>query len=362
MQNLRVDSVTTYARATDHIPQIVSQVQRLIAKGYAYKISDGYYFDIAKFKAYGKLAHRTNQEADDAIARIDEHKEKHNKGDFCLWKFKKENEPAWETSLHPGRPGWHVEDTAITEKQFGPQYDHHGGGMNLIFPHHEAEIAQMEAISGKKPFVKYWMHAGFLNIHQEKMSKSVGNFTTIRDTLQHTTPRVLRYLLLSSHYRKPIDFNPASLTNAQQALQRIDDFILKLKNYQQKGKGSPALKKLLATTRSTFEKAMDDDFETANALAAIFILIKNVNILLAAKKLSTTDVNALRAFFHEVNSIFSILDEEAKVPPMINDLVQQREKARATRNWTEADALREKLKKLGYTIDDTPLGSLLKKL
>ena len=152
MKSLGVDSVNKYARATDYIEEIESQVKRLIEKGYAYKINDGYYFDLSKDSDYGKLARRKFEEAEDAVSRIDENKEKRNKGDFCLWKFHKEGEPFWESEFGKGRPGWHIEDTAITEKEFGPQYDIHGGGIDLIFPHHEAEIAQMESISGKKPW------------------------------------------------------------------------------------------------------------------------------------------------------------------------------------------------------------------
>src|SRR3989344_5626839 len=158
VKRIGVDSVNKYAKATDYMEQITSQVDRLVKKGYAYKIKDGYYFDLTKFSEYGKLAKRTAQEAEDAVSRIDENDEKRNKGDFCLWKFYKKGEPYWETSLEMGRPGWHIEDTAITEKELGSQYDIHGGARDLIFPHHEAEIAQMESITGKKPFVKYWLH------------------------------------------------------------------------------------------------------------------------------------------------------------------------------------------------------------
>ena len=184
MESLGINSVNKYANATDYIEEIVSQVERLIKKGYAYKISDGYYFDLSKDEEYGKLAKRKVLEGEDAVSRIDENSEKKNSGDFCLWKFKKVGEPSWKTSLGEGRPGWHIEDTAITEKEFGSQYDIHGGGLDLIFPHHEAEIAQMESISGKKPLVKYWMHTGFLNTGKEKMSKSLGNFSTIRELLK----------------------------------------------------------------------------------------------------------------------------------------------------------------------------------
>ncbi|MEK7173284.1 MAG: cysteine--tRNA ligase, partial [Patescibacteria group bacterium] len=206
MQALQIKSVTKYARATDHIKKIISQVERLFSLGFAYQASDGIYYDVSKFKDYGKLSGRTAEEAEDGTSRIDEGVEKKNKADFCLWKFSKEDElyphtkifgvgASWPSPWGAGRPGWHIEDTAITEKYFGPQYDIHGGARDLIFPHHEAEISQMEAISGKSPLVKYWMHTGFLTINGQKMSKSLGNFTTIRDFLKETSPQVLRMFI-----------------------------------------------------------------------------------------------------------------------------------------------------------------------
>src|SRR3989338_7142056 len=240
-KSLNIRSVSKYARATAHIPQIIKQVKTLIKKGSAYKIEDdGYYFDLAAFPEYGKLSGRTSLQAEDAISSIDENIRKRNKGDFALWKlvrfeatnylskstnstnkFKIINgEPAWWTTLGWGRPGWHIEDTAITEHYFGPQYDLHGGAIDLKFPPHEAEIAQQEAVSGKKPFVKIWMHTGFLLIKGEKMSKSLGNFITIRDFFniqRGESPRamrdrvnVLRFLILSQHYHSPIDYVPES--------------------------------------------------------------------------------------------------------------------------------------------------------
>ncbi|KKU84749.1 MAG: Cysteinyl-tRNA ligase, partial [Parcubacteria group bacterium GW2011_GWA2_47_8b] len=204
---LGIKSVTKYARATAHIKQIVRQIQTLIAKGHAYKIDDGYYFDISTFPEYGKLAKRTVNQAEDSVSRIDENVNKKNKGDFALWKFKKENEPSWKTPIGEGRPGWHIEDTAITERWFGPQYDIHGGAVDLKFPHHEAEIAQQEAASGKKPMVKVWMHSGFLVVGGEKMAKSSGNFVTVRDFLKQYPVEVLRYLVAAHHYRSPLDYS-----------------------------------------------------------------------------------------------------------------------------------------------------------
>ena len=248
MKALGITSVTKYARATQFIPEIVRQVQALIKKGYAYKIpGDGYYFDISKFKDYGKLSRRTAAQAEDAVSRIDDSVRKKNRGDFCLWKFPHSadlrrlnadqrrrkftianGEPVWATPLGWGRPGWHIEDTAISEKFFGPQYEIHGGGLDLKFPHHEAEIAQAEAASGKKPFVKIWMHGGLLTVNGEKMSKSLGNFITIRDFLKIRSANILRLIVASHHYRLPIDYTEELARDAQNALSGINEFLAKV--------------------------------------------------------------------------------------------------------------------------------------
>ena len=254
MKALKVDSVNKYARATDYINEIVYQVQRLINLGYAYKIKDGYYFDLSKFKDYGKLSGRTTLEAEDSVSRIDDNKDKRNKGDFCLWKFYKEGEPYWNSSLNAGRPGWHVEDTAITEKELGTQYDVHGGARDLIFPHHEAEIAQMESLT-KKPLVKYWMHTGFLNVKNEKMSKSLENFITIKDALKKHSPEILRMFFISAHYRSPINFNEKNLNQAKANLDKINNFLINIKNSNGKKDVSLLIKKL----KKDFIMNMDDD-------------------------------------------------------------------------------------------------------
>ncbi|MFY9457636.1 MAG: cysteine--tRNA ligase, partial [Candidatus Spechtbacterales bacterium] len=199
MESLGVNSVDKYACATNYIPQIISQVERLMAGGYAYEIeNEGIYFDISKFRDYGKLSRRTVEQAEDAVSRIDKSIKKRNKGDFALWKYEKAGEPKWPSPWGDGRPGWHIEDTAITETEFGAQYDIHGGARDLIFPHHESEIAQMETISAKVPLVNYWVHTGFLTVNGEKMSKSLGNFITIHEFLRERSKEALRLLVLSS--------------------------------------------------------------------------------------------------------------------------------------------------------------------
>ncbi|MBX4190419.1 cysteine--tRNA ligase [Candidatus Parcubacteria bacterium] len=215
-----------YKNATDHIPEVIKQVQTLLDKNSAYVIeNDGIYFDLSTFPDYGKLSGRTANMADDAVSRIDDSDKKRNRGDFALWKFSQEGDPSWPAPFGAGRPGWHIEDTAITEKYFGPQYDIHGGGQDLIFPHHEAEIAQQESASGKKPFVKYWLHAGFLVNKDQKMSKSVGNFERAHELLQKYPKEVLRFYFLSAHYRSPLDFNEEIMEASKQGIDKIQTWL-----------------------------------------------------------------------------------------------------------------------------------------
>ncbi len=256
IKSLKINGVTKYARATDHIKEIIGQVTRLIKKGCAYKIEDGIYYDISKFKGYGKLSKRTILQAEDGVSRIDESKDKKNKGDFCLWKLSKPGEPSWPSPWGKGRPGWHIEDTAITEKYFGPQYDIHGGGRDLIFPHHEAEIAQMEAISGKSPLVKYWLHSGFLTVNGQKMAKSLGNFITIRDFLKENSARFLRFLVVKAHYRSPIDYNEKLILQTKRGLEKIDEFIEKIRNIKSKKQVKEVNLFSTSAYASVFEKAM----------------------------------------------------------------------------------------------------------
>lgn len=351
IKNLNINSVNEYAAATKFIPQIVSQVKRLIDKRYAYKISDGYYYDISKFSGYGKLAKRITQETDDGVSRIDENPEKRNKGDFCLWKFKKENEPFWKTEIGDGRPGWHIEDTAITETKLGQQYDIHGGAVDLIFPHHEAEIAQMEAISGKS-LVKYWMHTAFLNMSKEKMSKSKGNFILLRDLLKKYDSNLIRYFFISHHYRSSIEFSEELIDDAKNSLNRIQDFILKLKT----GKDSKESDKILLKTKKEFINHLDDDFDTPKALAVLFNLIRDLNTINAGGK-------KVLKFFKEINAFFGFFDlEDLEVPNDIKELVIKREEARKNKDFKESDRLREIINKKGYSVEDTENRPVIKKL
>ena len=367
VKTLGIDSISKYARATEHIKEIISQVERLLKKGFAYQIEDGIYYDISKFKDYGKLSGRTALQAEDAVSRIDESKKKKNKGDFCLWKFwsGKDWEPKWRSPWGYGRPGWHIEDTAITEKYFGPQYEIHGGARDLIFPHHEAEIAQMEAISEKKPMVKYWLHTGFLTINGQKMSKSLGNFITIREFLNKHSARLLRFFVLKSHYRSPIDYSEKAILQSQNELERIDEFLEKLKTQKSKVKTTTQKSKLkIDKFKNKFEEAMDDDFNTPKAMAVIFELIRDINPMLDKNQITQEEVKQILEFLKFVDEIFGFIlkKERVKIPEEIKKLAQKREILRKEKKWEEADKIREEIKKLGYEIQDTAGGTKIKKL
>ena len=363
MKSLKVDSVDKYARATEHIKEIISQVGRLLKRGFAYEIEDGIYYDISKFKDYGKLSKRTVLQAEDSISRIDESKSKKNKGDFCLWKFSKPGEPSWPSPWGKGRPGWHIEDTAITEKYFGSQYDIHGGARDLIFPHHEAEIAQMEAVSGKKPLVKYWLHTGFLTVRGRKMAKSLGNFITIREFLEKDSVRLLRLLMAKAHYRSPIDYSEEAVAQCRKELARIDEFADKIKSVRtskQKEKTEPDV----AQYEERFEKAMEDDFNTPKALAVVFDLLNKGNALIAGDDLSYAGAKNILNFLKKLDRIFGFISKEKTkeiIPEEIIVLLKEREKYRKEKNWQKADEAREEIEKKGFRIEDTKEGVKIKK-
>ncbi len=380
MKALKVESVSQYARATEYVNEIVSQVKRLMDQGYAYQIDDGVYFDISKFKNYGRLAGRTASQGEDAVSRIDESKEKRNKGDFCVWKYMKsqtsplalsmkksshEYEPSWPSPFGDGRPGWHIEDTAITEKFFGPQYDIHGGARDLIFPHHEAEVALMESISGKSPLVKYWFHSGFLTVEGQKMSKSLGNFITIGDFLKNNDARVLRLLVAKTHYRSPIDYSEKLVFQTKKELEKIDEFTEKLKSLKNEKKIKETSLFSTSTYVSDFEAAMEDDFNTPKALAVLFDLITKGNTLISKNKLSEKSAKSILDFLQKIDGVLGFIfgqEVKIKVPAGITKLVKERERYRKEGNWKESDRVRNEIQKLGYSVEDTEGGSKVKKL
>lgn len=335
---LKITSVNKYAPATQYVDAILRQVRALIEKGYAYELDDGIYYDVSQFTEYGKLSGRTVGEAEDTISRIDETIGKRTRADFCLWKRHKPGEPYWESELGRGRPGWHIEDTAITETEFGPTYDIHGGAQDLIFPHHEAEIAQMEAISGKKPMVKYWLHTGFLKVEGRKMSKSRGNFITIHEALNKWDVDTLRLMLVSTHYRSPINYSESAVEQAQGSLRYI-------RTATKSGKKRGDVKKWI----ETFVDAMDDDFNTPKVVALLLEMVKHMN---------KTEEDLSPAIY-EIGEVLGIDFglEEKPLPPELMKLIKKREELRGQKRWEEADRIREEMRKKGILLKDTPEGT-----
>lgn len=358
---LKIKSVTKYAKASEFIPQIIRQIHVLLKKGYAYEAGDGVYFDISKFPDYGKLSGQKIKKLK-AGARVKIRETKKHPFDFDLWKKRKPGEPAWASPWGAGRPGWHIEDTAISENFFGPRYDLHGGAYELIFPHHESEIAQMEAASGKKPFVKYWLHTGVLKIGGEKMSKSLGNFITVRDFLEKYPIEILRFIIVSSHYRSIIDYNEQLAVQAKHALDRISEFLEKLDAIKTSRAAGQNFKLKLKNYQKRFFDYMNDDFNTPRALSVMFDVIKTANALIDKNQLNKDAAREIKNFFGEADAIFGILPprRKMKLPKKIASLVKQREKARQEKNWALADRLRAETERLGYKIEDTPKGPMVK--
>jgi cysteinyl-tRNA synthetase len=363
MASIGVTAVTEYARATDHIPEIISQVERLLKKGFAYEISDGLYFDIGKFEGYGKLSGRTAEKAQDAVSRVDQNPEKRNNGDFCLWKFSKEGEPVWDSPWGPGRPGWHIEDTAITEKYFGEQYDIHGGGADLVFPHHEAEITQMEAVSGKSPLSNIWMHTGFLTIEKEKMSKSLKNFVTIRDFLKTYSYQTLRMLVLQMGWHSPLDYTEAKAAEAEAATEKIQDFVARLREADGKGSG---VQKHLDKAEKDVAVAFEDNFNTPQVLATLFRLMTAINPHLDKNEVSKKEAQATEKLFQDANAILDIVDLDAagveEIPDHIKEMVDLREQHRRDNNFEKADEVRKMIEDEGFSVEDTSSGPRVKQL
>jgi len=349
MKKLNNVSVTKYARATDYIKQIVKQVKTLIEKGYAYTIDDGIYFEISKFSDYGKLSGRTELKEGDSVSRIDKNSQKKGWNDFCLWKFSKPDEPSWKSEMGAGRPGWHIEDTAITQNFFGPQYDIHGGAEDLIIPHHEAEIAQMESASGKVPLVRYWLHAAFLLVDGKKMSKSLGNFYTLGDVIkQGFDPLALRYLFLGSHYRDPLNFTWESLSAAQNGLERLQTTVSGLR---QGGRTTLSREKneKVGEFREKFVSALADDLNTPKALAVVWEILKS--------SISNEDKYELAISFDEVLGLDlgQIQNAKHEIPNNIKILMTKRDKLRLEGKFEEADKIRGGIEKLGYEVKDKPV-------
>lgn len=367
MHALGVTNVNYYARATEHIAEIISQIERLIKKGFAYETKTGVYFDESRFEDFGKLSHQTAEDLE--RHRIEPDPTKKSPRDFALWKKRDDGEGVtWDSPWGRGRPGWHIEDTAITETYLGPQYDIHGGAMDLIFPHHEAEIAQMEATSGKKPLVRCWMHTGFLNVKGEKMSKSLGNFVTIRDMLKRCDAESFRFFVLSAHYRSPIDFSDDALEQSRRSLDRIRQLVRIIKEQLETApetKGPEETDASLVEAKAKFLESMDNDFNTTYALRAVFELVRDVNRRINEKTESRkylTDVLQLLGEFGEILGIgFSFTgDGSAEKADLTGNLVElligTRQKLRDKKDWQLADEIRSRMNELNIALEDSKGG------
>ena len=375
MDKLNVRRAHVYPRVSEHIDDIIKTVQTLIDNGYGYVVDGDVYYSVEKFKYYGQLSGRN---LDDMLAgaRIDVDDRKKNPMDFALWKSAKPGEPSWTSPWGQGRPGWHIECSTMSMKYLGETVDFHGGGSDLIFPHHENEIAQSEGCTNCHPFVHYWLHNGFITVDNEKMSKSLGNFFMVIDILEHFDPETLRFFIVSTHYRSPLDFSDERLKEAQKSLGRLrqaQETLGELSAMMSAGatESSLVLRKKAVELRDAFMEAMRDDFNTALAISHMFALAKEINIynkevVDAQGKPDGKLVAILNDVFAEMCSIIGVLETKAAVAPteagdnkeaaLVEMLIQMRQDARASKNYALADQLRNQLTAIGIVLQDTPQG------
>jgi len=363
LEALNIDRADVFPRAIEHIKDMVKIIKNLLDKKIAYKAKDGIYFDISKFKDYGKLSHTRLKKLEGGKRVKQDQYDKDEVQDFALWKFwdTEDGSVFWKTEIGKGRPGWHIECSAMSMEYLGNNFDIHTGGVDLVFPHHENEIAQSECSTGKK-FVNYWIHNEHLLVNGQKMSKSSGNFYTLRDLLGKSfDPKAIRYLLLSSHYRQQLNFTEEGIKAAENAIQRLNDFVLKLKSIKNKSKNNK-IKKLIEQTKKHFEKEMDDDLQISNALAVIFDLVKKINTLIMKDKIGKEDAGNVYDLMLEFDEVLGVLDvKKEKISDEIKKLVKERDKARKENDYKKADKIREEITRKGYVLEDTVDGTIVKK-
>ncbi len=361
LKSLGIDSIDKFARASEHVAEMIDQVGRLIGNKCAYETKTGVYFDITKFGDYGKLS---RQNADELKKhRIEPDATKKHPHDFSLWKKCDKTELGWDSPWGYGRPGWHIEDTAMSEKYLGQQYDIHGGAMDLIFPHHEAEIAQMESVSGKKPMVRFWTHTGFLLVNGEKMAKSLGNFVTIKDALKKHDIEVLRLFFAMSHYRSPIDFDESNLKQTKNTLNTLYNTVSTL-NAIEEGDEEGTIEADVDKIKDDFISHMDDDFNTSYAIASLFKLVDLINKCASEnRKIGSDDKSLLETALLEMCGIFGILKDytQLKISKDVKRLVDEREAARKNKDYDRADEIRKKLEGMGIILEDTNKGVIWKR-
>jgi len=370
MRALNVLEPTYKPRVTQHIEDIIKTIKGLIEKGFAYRSGGNVYYCVEKFPEYGKLSGRKPSDML-AGARVEPEEGKRNPLDFALWKASKEDEPGWNSPWGRGRPGWHIECSVMAMKYLGETIDIHGGGLDLIFPHHENEIAQSEAYTGK-PFARYWVHNGFVMVNKEKMSKSLGNFFTVKEVLNHFSPDALRLFLLSTHYRSPIDFSFENLKDAERSLQRLKNFISSEEIFESLPEGGKGERVSWSELESAFEEAMDDDFNTARAIGVLFEIVKRANQIkdsaVRRNSISPEERATLKEAVRFVGRMLKVLgfklerEEKDSESELIEILIDVRQELRRRKLFDLADTIRERLGKLGIVLEDLPGKTIYRRL
>jgi len=361
IRTLNVLPADVYPRATAHIPEMLDLIAVLLEKGFAYEKEGSVYFSIERFKDYGRLANIDADNLQPGAAQEADEYEKESIQDFVLWKGKKPGEPSWPAPFGAGRPGWHIECSAMSMKYLGAHFDIHMGGVDNIFPHHENEIAQSECANGQT-FVNYWLHCQHLVVDNKKMSKSLGNFYTLDDVLQRGFDSMaVRYLLISTHYRKLLNFTFANLEMAGQALNRIKNFVFSLKNVENAGEAAPEIAVLIASNRNDFTENMADDFNISGALGILFDFIHEINQKMS--ELSKKDAAAVLTYLEGLDTVLGVLRDNDSGPlaAAVEEKITRREKARKDKDFALADAIRAELKEQGIALLDTPDGVKWKK-
>ena len=360
---LGIKKATVHPKATENIDAIIDIIKNLEEKGYAYNIDGNVYFSTKKFREYGKLSKQPLEDLE-AGARIDVNDTKKDAMDFALWKAQKEGEPAWESPWGMGRPGWHIECSAMANRYLGKTIDIHSGGQDLIFPHHENEIAQSECANGE-PFSNYWMHNGYININNQKMSKSLGNFFTVRDIAEKYDYEVIRFFMLSAHYRNPVNFSDVLMEQSKSAMERVYTCLDNLKFLIDKGEdrtineAENELLKKIEEYKQKFIDAMDDDLNTADAIAAIFDIVYLANTGLSDNGKNSIEI--AEKFYNMIRELGSVLglfnkDSENSLDAEIEEMIAKREEARKAKDFKTADEIRDKLKAMNIILKDTPMG------
>ena len=363
---LRVMVPDVLPKATEHVEEMVEIVKKLETAGHVYVLDDGVYFDVSTYEPYGEFSGQNLEELQMG-ARVDVKSEKRNPQDFVLWKFKKDGEPSWESPWGEGRPGWHIECSAMSFKHLGEKFDIHGGGLDLLFPHHECEVAQSRGAFGSGAFAQNWMHNGFINVDNEKMSKSLNNFFTLRDIFAKYDPVVVRFMLVQTHYRNPVNFSDVLLEQAKAGLERLHGFVRMVKDFRKRNLGPgvgvfdevfDAVSKL----RTGFEGSMNEDFDTSGALGALFEFVKEVNTYVRENDLTGEDAKFILDYLKQIDGVLQVIFvEEEEVDEEVEALIAERNKAREEKNFARSDEIRDQLKERGIVLEDGPNGTTWKR-